>query len=301
MIVSKGNAQKLKKQVVVEENPRGEELSSALFNQFNDFHSKDVRVDKDIERLLIKQKVQEIEAPDAYSQIPKGYTVFSPSSVSKCPRELFYKAIKETKDDKTMYPFQRRWCRNGSAVHEYTQRDLLYMEKALEKPAFTVARDENGMPVWEANMKGHKLITHNGVTFALFGMMDGILEYQQDGTKVGFEFKTKSTTIAQVGNYKMKDAQEGHKLQTVAYSLLFGVDEFVIMYESVAKDNWTANQNAKSDIRTFYNKVTEADKLMLLDKLAEVEKHIQAGKIPEGDLSKCIFCPYKNTCSDFIL
>lgn len=150
-------------------------------------------------------------------------------------------------------------------------------------------------------MKGHRLITHNGVTFALFGMMDGILEYKQDGTRVGFEFKTKSTTIAQVGNYKMKDAQEGHKLQTVAYSLLFDVDEFIIMYESVAKDNWTANQNAKSDIRTFYNKVTEADKLMLLDKLAEVEKHIQAGKIPEGDLSKCIFCPYKNTCSDFIL
>lgn len=301
MLVSKGNAQKLKKLAVGELDPRGNELAGGLYNQFNEFHSKDVRTDKAIERVLIQEKINDIERPDAYSLIPKGLTVFSPSSVSKCPRELFYKAVKETKDEKTMYPYQRRWVRNGSAVHEYTQRDLLYMEKELKNPLFTVARNDEGMPMWEGNIKTHKIIEHNGERFAIFGMMDGILEYTPDNSKIGFEFKTKSTTIAQVGTYKMKDAQDGHKMQTVAYSILFGVDEFILMYESVAKDNWSANENARPDIRTFYNKVTEEDKIVLLDKLADVEKHIRAGKLPEGDLSKCIFCPYKNTCSDWVL
>lgn len=299
--VSKGNAKKLQKIAIGECSPRGHELAGALFHQFNEFHAKDVRQDNDIERLLLKQKELELELPDPYKAIPKGYTIFSPSSVSKCPRELFYKAVKQTKDEKAMYPYQRRWTRNGSAVHEYTQRDLLYMEKTLENPKFVVTRDENGLPNWESNMKKHVMIEHNGEKFALFGMMDGILEYTPDGSKVGFEFKTKSTTIAAVGTFKMKDAQEGHKQQTVAYSLLFGVDEFIIMYESVAKDNWTANAEARSDIRTFYNKVTAEDKRVLLDKLATVNKHIREGRLPEGDLSKCIFCPYKNTCTDFIL
>lgn len=301
MLVNKGNAQKLKKVTVGECDPRGNELTGALFHQFNDFHSRDVRTDKAIEVLLLKQKEQELTEVDPYQLIPKGLTVFSPSSVSKCPRELFYKAVKQTKDSRTMYPYQRRWTRNGSAVHEYTQRDLLYMEKELADAKFVVDRTADGMPRWESNIKTHKVIEHNGEKFALFGMMDGILQYKPDGSKIGFEFKTKSTTIATVGTYKMKDAQDGHKLQTVAYSILFDVDEFILMYESLAKDNWSANENAKSDIRTFYNKVTEEDKQQLLDKLAEVAKYVRLGRIPEGDLSKCIFCPYKTTCSDFLL
>ena len=300
MIASKGNAQKLKKQVVSTVSPRGAELAGALIAQFNEFHSKDVRDDKDIEKLLVRQRAEELDSVDAYSQIPKGLTIFSPSSVSKCPRELFYKALKQTKDSQTMYPYQRRWCRNGSAVHEYTQRDLLYMEK-MKSPSFVVERCENGLPNWEANMKTHKIIEHNGVKFAMFGMMDGVLNYTPDGSRIGFEFKTKSTTIATVGDYKMKDAQDSHKEQTVAYSLLFGMNEFVLMYESVAKDNWSANANARSDIRAFYNEVTEIDKLMLLDKLADVEKHVQSGVLPEGDVTKCIFCPYKKTCTDFAI
>lgn len=300
MEVSKGNAQRLKKLVVGELDPRGVELTGALFAQFNDFHSKEVRTDKDIELLLIKQKELELEAPDIYSMIPEGLTVFSPSSVSKCPRELFYKAVRHTKDLKIMYPYQRRWTRNGSAVHEYTQRDLLYMEKELVDPKFTVDRTADGLPRWEANIKNYKVIEHKGERFVMLGMMDGVLNYTPDKSKIGFEFKTKSTTIATVGTYKMKDAQDGHKLQTVAYSLLFGLDEFIIMYESVAKDSWTANENAKPDIRTFYNKVTDEDREYLLDKLAEVNRNIREGKLPDGDLSKCIFCPYKSSCSDFM-
>lgn len=301
MQVNKGNAQRLKKVAVGELDPRGNELTGALYNQFNEFHSKDTRTDKDIERLLLKQKQLELDVLDAYTLIPKGLTIFSPSSVSKCPRELFYKAVKATKDKTTMFPFQRRWVRNGSAVHEFTQRDLLYMEKALEKPLFTVARTKDGLPKWESNIKTHKVIEHNGEKFAMFGMMDGELVYTPDGSHIGFEFKTKSTTIAQVGTFKMKDAQDGHKLQTVAYSILFDLEEFILMYESVAKDNWSAHANAKTDIRTFYNKVTDEDRTMLLDKLADVQKHIREGRLPEGDLSKCLFCPYKTSCSDWVL
>ncbi|MGV2685489.1 hypothetical protein GNF82_13990 [Clostridium perfringens] len=301
MLVNKGNAQRLKKVAVEEIDPRGNEITGALYNQFNEFHSQDTRTNKDIERLLLKQKQLELDVPDAHTLIQKGLTIFSPSSVSECPRELFYKAVKATRDKTIMHPYQRRWVRNGLAVHEFTQRDLLYMEKTLENPLFTVARTEDGLPKWESNIKTHKVIEHNGEKFAMFGMMDGELVYTSYGSNIGFEFKTKSTTIAQVGTFKMKDAQDGHKLQTVAYAILFDLEEFILMYESVAKDNWSANANAKPDIRTFYNKVTEEDKTMLLDKLADVQKHIREGRLPEGDLSKRLFCPYKTSCSDWVL
>ena len=127
-------------------------------------------------------------------------------------------------------------------------------------------------------------------------MMDGILDYNPEGIKVGFEFKTKSTTIAAVGEYKMKDAQDGHKTQCVAYSLIFGLTEFILMYESLAKDNWTAGNEAKSDIRTFYLNVTEKDRTELLDKFAAVVADVKKDKLPKGDTDKCFFCEYKDIC-----
>jgi hypothetical protein len=335
-LVSKSNAKRLQKQVVGELDPRGNALAGSLYKQFNEFHAKDVRYDDyEIESLLMKQRETELvdvfnktrlnaihaeikelkqqeprdqEAIDklyeqrkelqkeVYIDIPRDMVVFSPSSASKCVRELFFRGMKERRDAQTMHPYQRRWVRNGSAVHEATQRDLLYMEKVLDKPAFVVERLENGLPAWENNIKDFKVFEHNGQKFVLLGMTDGILQYTPDGTRVGFEFKTKSTTIASVGGYKMKDAQEGHKTQTICYSLLFDVDEFLIMYESLAKDNWGKGEEARSDIRTFYNKVTPQQKKEMLDKFALVAKAVKDEKIPAGEYGKCLFCEYKSIC-----
>ncbi|MDK0636866.1 PD-(D/E)XK nuclease family protein [Clostridium perfringens] len=288
-------AERLKKRVIENDSERGQRLAGALYNQMNDLHSIDFFPDYEIEKLLLEQKEHDLDLIKNYQRLPEGLMVFSPSSASACRRGLVFKANKEKKDEVLRYPYQRRWTRNSSAVHEAVQRDLLYSEKILENPVYTVHRLESGLPAWEQNIKTCKVFEHNGVKFAINGMCDGILEYKPDGSKVLFEFKTKSTTIGCVGTYKLKGVQDEHRTQAIAYSLLFGVDEVVFMYESVAKDGWTKGAEAKVDFRTFYVKVTEEDRQQLLDKFSEVAKDFYEKKIPEKE-DKCFFCVYKEAC-----
>lgn len=278
------------------DSERSQRLAGALYNQMNDLHSKDFYDDYEIESLLLKQKEHDLQNIKNYERLPEGLIAFSPSSASSCGRGLFFKANREKKDEIQRYPYQRRWTRNSSAVHEAVQRDLLYSEKILDNPVFKVHRLESGLPAWEQNIKTAKVIEHNGVKFVMNGMCDGILEYQPDGSKVLFEFKTKSTTIGTVGTYKLKGVQEEHRIQAIAYSIMFGIDEAVFMYESVAKDGWTKGADAKVDFRTFYVKITEEDRIALLDRLSEIAKQYYEGKIPPKEQDKCFFCVYKTAC-----
>jgi hypothetical protein len=287
---------------VREKMGRGNELTTSLLLHFNKLHSIAERHDdKDIETLLLRQKEYEISLIGKKPDYPKDLPKFTPSSADKCDRELLFKTLKVEKDDIT-YPFQERWTRNSSAVHAAVQRDLLYAEKLLENPAFTVERvvsDNpllNGLPAWEKNIQTYKIIEHNGVKFVVYGMMDGILRYK-DGTRIGFEFKTKTNSISQLSPRQLKDAGESHKRQCVAYSILFGIDEFIILYESVAKDKWNANELAKEDLRAFYVKVTEEQRQKLLDKWARVAECYETGELIDGDNTKCLFCPFKTECA----
>lgn len=287
---------KLTKGVGVEAD-RGTQLVNDLKGQFNMLHSMDFYPDLEIEQLLLKQKELELEYIKDRFYVPKDHIQFSPSSVDKCKRELFYKANRMRKDEQAMCPYQRRWTRNSTAVHEAVQRDLLYMEKLIPNPAFTVERmtegKAKGLPAWEKNIQAYKLFEHNGQKFYLYGMMDGVLNYK-DGSRIGFEFKTKSTKQDTV--HKMKSGSPSHIKQTVAYSLLFGIDEYLLTYESVAKDEWRAGVTAFNDIKPIYVKVTEKQKLALLDKLAEVTEMYGNGELPDKETSKCFFCPYKVHC-----
>lgn len=295
-LFNRTGAERLKKRVIEQDSERGQRLAGALYNQMNDLHSVDFYSNYEIESLLLKQKEHDLDKMKNFERLPEGLISFSPSSASACGRGLVFKANKEEKDEVIRYPYQRRWTRNSSAVHEAVQRDLLYCEKVLKNPIFTVERLESGLPAWEQNIKTAKVIEHNGVKFVLNGMCDGILNYTPDGSRVLFEFKTKSTTIGTVGTYKLKGVQEEHRIQAVAYSILFGVDEVVFMYESVAKDGWTKGAEAKVDFRSFYVKITEEDRKNLLDRLSEIASDYYANKLPEKESEKCFFCVYKEAC-----
>lgn len=270
-------------------------LAKELHHQINNFHNMNVNIDKEIERLHAEYRLTGIDKVIELPQLDEFIPIFRPSGVSKCPRDLYYIVTKGEKDEQVLYPFQKRWTRNSSAVHDAVQKDFLYMEKYLENPAFVIHRNEQGYPAWEEHIKTFKVIEHKGEKFALSGMMDGILQYR-DGSLIGFEFKTKSNSVGQVGTYKLKDAMDSHKMQCIAYSLMFGLEEFIIMYEAIAKDQWSAGENAKLDLRTFYYRPTKQEKLDLLDKLAYVSKSIKANDIPEKDTTKCLFCEYKTLC-----
>lgn len=296
-LFSREGAERLKKRVIEGDSERGQRLAGGLLYQINAIHSIDYFPDYEIEKLLLEQQQMELNEVGKRFTVPEDLIYFSPSGASKCGRELFFKANKEAKDEVLRYPYQRRWTRNASAVHQYFQRDLLYCEKLLGSDrVFDVKRMDNGLPCWENNIKTWKKISHNGVDFYLYGMCDGLLTYLPDGSTVGLEFKTKSTTLGAVGTFKLKEPAFEHKQQAIAYSILFGVDEFIFVYESLAKDGWTKGADAKPDIRTFYFKVEEEDRQNLLDRLSNIAKQYYADTLPVKEEGKCLFCPYKAVC-----
>jgi CRISPR/Cas system-associated exonuclease Cas4 (RecB family) len=274
-------------------NKRGDELTHAILMQFEQINAIDYFPIRSVQELLIKQA--QFELNRGRLGYPREFYRFSPSSSDKCEREMFYKNAKAPMDEQTMYPFQRRWTRNSTAVHEATQRQILESEVLLKDPAFKVQRLDSGLPAWEKNLEDWKLVTHNGVQFVVTGMMDGILEYK-DGSSIGFEFKTKSNSVADIK--RLKEPAPSHRQQCVAYSVLFGINEFVIVYESVAKDKWSTGPEARDDMKAFYVKVTQADRNRLLDKWARVVENLQDGEVSAPDYSKCTFCPFKTHCGE---
>lgn len=300
-VFSKNSAMKFRDQVLgTDKDTVGAKMAQHLADHFNSFNGlQHRRNDEEIENILLRQMEHDIELISTKPTYPTDIPKFNPSGASKCNLELFQIAlgVDQVHDDK--FPYHDRWTRNATAVHEATQRDLLYAQKYLPNPKFTVEMvEELDLPAWEQNILKWQVFEHKGQKFVINGMMDGILKYVPENKRIGFEFKTKSTTIGQVGHYKMKDIQEAHKMQAVAYSLLFGLDEFVFMYESLAKDGWTKGAEAKPDIRTFYIHVTEEMRQELLDKFAYVSMCIEQGIEPAEELDKCFFCGFKYICHE---
>lgn len=271
-------------------------LSSQLYHQFNDFHGMAVRTDNEVEIEFYKNVLQNLEHPVERTFVPKGAYIFMPSSASKCKRELFLHLTGNRKNaDNDRMPYHVRWTRNSTAVHEVTQKDFLYMKKYLPDAPFEIHMVDN-VPMWEENLKTTTLVEHKGKMFALVGQMDGILRYKPENKLVGFEFKTKTNSVAQVGTYKMKGITESHKLQAVCYKIMFGLDEFLFLYEAVAKDQWNKGKEAKIDIRVFHVEVTDEMVLEMKDKFIDVITAIEQAAAPAKEIDKCLLCDYKTIC-----
>ena len=310
-LVNRKAAQAVKQEALVSYTGR---IASAFYCMMNNFHSLDVYDDYMIEKLLLRQQELDVEGIKNREPRRADIVTFNPSSAGKCPRELYFKNNGTEDNGLNLYPYNKRWSSNGTAVHSRIQRDLLYAEKYMEDNPFKVAQayDVLGacckyercmLPAWENNIFTTREFEHNGIKFAIRGMADGFLWY---GEKlVNLEIKTKSTTVAAVGTYKMKETMEHHVMQCVCYSLLFHedpyedrVDTSILFYESLAKDNWSKGADARPDIRAFQVNVTKEMRVELLDKFAMVVDCINRGVPPYADTSKCLFCPFKEACGE---
>lgn len=277
---------------------RGSEvkLSDILVRQFDSLHKLNLFDDEEIEMFYLQNKINCLRNNNYGYNTATNFRV-SPSSADNCLRELYYKAVKAKKDkEQEHYPYQKRWTRNSTAVHEAVQKDILYFEKYLKEPRLTIAYNDKGMPMWEENIKKNITLEYKGEFIDVTGMMDGILQDNETGELIGFEFKTKSNSVAQVGDYKLREPSEHHRIQCVLYSIMFNLDTFILMYESVVKDYWNSGADAKPDIKAFTIKVTEEDRQMLMEKYYKASLALKSGSIPDKDVNKCLFCNYKEAC-----
>ncbi len=226
---------------------------------------------------------------------------FSPSSVNSCPRELYEKVRKSKKDKQYRQPHQGRWTRIGTAWGDVLQRDLLFIDKHWENevgtsPPFRPVRTDEGFPMWEDFAKVQKFVEHRGHSFSLFGTCDGIIEHA-DGTRMGLEIKSKQTTSARTSDYSMREPEESHVKQCVAYSIMYGVDKFLIVYGNLSKKKWmmTPEEYEKApDLRVFEIHISQSMKDGLLGYLSRIMDKVEASDPPPLDLTKWTFNDYKS-------
>lgn len=248
-----------------------------------------------------------------YSNPPKVWPerpYFSPSSLSGCPRELYIKAKHGNKaqDNERDKPWRGRQRKLGTLGGDLIQRELLDIEQNYERltgnvPRFKFERNEDGTPVFEDFSGMNKRVTHNGETFYLYGFSDGIMTYITDDgeqIRVGLEVKSKQNTPARTSLYSMNSPDEPHAIQVVAYSEMYDVDYYVILYVNYAKQGWnmTDEQYAKTpDIRAFCRKITDEDKAKVFDKAALVTKAVRENNPPKMDVSNYTFNNFKQACA----
>jgi CRISPR/Cas system-associated exonuclease Cas4 (RecB family) len=277
--------------------PKERTIADELVEQFDQFHSLNMRNDYDLDESLLRDEIGQLRDNNLDGVWDNSLITFSPSSADKCERDLYFKMVEGYQEDGTVFhPYQKRWVRNGSAVHRAIQSDLAYMREYMPDAPYRIHLTPKNKYAWERNTRKVKVFNHNGQTFQIYGMMDGLLEYTPTGELIGFDAKTKSTTIAAVGDFKLKSPQEANVQQMVGYSLLFGINRFIIFYESLAKDGWLKGSEARNDTKAFLVEITDKMRNDLLDKLSEMTKNIKAKEMPDGDFNKCIFCTFKSEC-----
>jgi CRISPR/Cas system-associated exonuclease Cas4 (RecB family) len=216
---------------------------------------------------------------------------------------LYVKAKRAKKDSFPKPPYQGRWQEIGTAIGDVIQRTVLAMERKLPGCRFRFERNEDGTPVFEDFAKKNHEINHNGQRFYLYGTCDGIMQYiNEDGEviRVGLEVKSKQSTPAKTSLYSFKEAEEGHRKQCVAYSIMYNVDYYIILYVNTAKKAWVMSEEdyeATPDIRAFGFEITNEDRKELLDNFAEITRCINNDTPPALDLSRWTFNGFKTACA----
>lgn len=241
-----------------------------------------------------------------------GIVTFGASGTDKCDLEVFFRNQKVKPQKSDDLPFRGRQRRQGSAIIEYVQLDLVHMQKRLgDKAKFTVATMESGEYAFEDAAEQRVVFEYDGVRFAITAKPDGFLTYQPDSSRLLFEYKTKASGIrAMNSKLDYKGAQADHLRQVTAESLVFGVREGILLYESTQKPAWFSDEHnagvtkgAKTwrdgapipDVRSFYFYITDEMQDALLRDLARKARRVYEGAKPDVTVEmtdKCGFCAF---------
>lgn len=231
---------------------------------------------------------------------------FAPSSAGASDRELYERAVKSKKDPAEQTPpHQRRWTSQGTAIGDWLQRDLLLSERHFEKftgvaPDFVVERTTDGYPAFEDFVFTQAIGDHDGQAFSLVGTTDGILRHTTpdgDEIRVGLEIKTKQTTNAKTNSRGMQGPEDKHVRQCVVYSIMYGIDYFVLAYVNLSKKSWNMTPEdvaAYPDFRTFGIYITEEMREAELSRFARIVALAKAKDAPAVDLDNWTFNSYKH-------
>lgn len=285
---------------------RGEQLTTDFLTMINNFHSNKQPYDLDLESYIHRIKYEAILNPPSQGKKQRGVNYFHPSSASSCLRELYHMAKGNKRDEDTIQPHQKRWQKLGGMFGDLIQHDLLAIHKHYErmtgngpdfKPVYTEMETKVGdiikVPMWEEFAKTYGV--YSGVPIG--GQPDGILQYK-DGARIGIEIKSKQTSSARTSQFSMRGPEPDHIKQVVAYSILYEVNEFLLVYGNLSKKSWVMSDEDQAkypDLRCFYVYVSENDRQELLERFKSVMEMVKRGTPPKLDITKWTFNNFKRS------
>lgn len=284
-----------------------QELAQDFTDYINEWHSYQQPYDDKMDAEIYEQfaAILRKQSTWGYFDWSKKRPHFGPSSAGRSERELYERVRKAKRDTRPPAPHQRRWTALGESIGGMMQRELLLAErhypKFTGKPArYRFARTPEGAPLYEHFTKKMHEVSHDGEEFAIFGLGDGILEHitaEGEIIRIGLEIKSRQTSYAETGNFRMKDVNPDHYLQTVCYSEMYGLDYFLTVYVNSSKKAWnmTDEERVKSpDFRVFGYAIDDNDRNEVKTKFARIVKMAREGNAPKVDLDSWRFNDYKS-------
>lgn len=227
---------------------------------------------------------------NAYKPTPGS---FSPSSISKCSRELYYRYVGAERDPDLRTPEQAgplfSILENGNDRHERIQAVISKMQENgidvrwVDVGEFVNQFKPDGTSVLKKQGFETKLV--NSVLELRF-LCDGVIIYK--GEYFIVEIKTMHTK-------KWYDSKQSntpypdHIDQAATYSLALGINKVMFLYE---------DRNMMG-LLPIIHVVTEEERQKIVNKIFNVKNYVELGCVPPktNNCSKCTYCEYKRQCA----
>lgn len=230
----------------------------------------------------LERSIEMTEAKNAY----KPSKTYKPSSM-KCIRNMYYQRVGADTDNGDITAAFVGICESGTDRHERIQNAIKEMKnngidcEYVNVADFVKQRNLNYLEITGQSGNETKLF-HKDLKMSF--MCDGILNYK--GKYFIFEYKTESGFKWQNRN----SVADEHYNQGIAYSIAFGIDDVIFVYEN--RDNCAK--------KAFIFTPTESEKYKLISTINKCEKCVENLTVPEKpkDISSkiCQYCNYRNLC-----
>lgn len=217
----------------------------------------------------------------------KPSQTYKPSGMN-CVRQMVYQILGvEPSPYNSTYQLEGI-CESGTDRHVRIQEAIENIKNVLNVDCEYINVADF---VKQRNLEDLEIVGQSGMETKLFHkklnmsfMCDGIIKYK---TKYFiFEFKTEMSTKF----YRRNDVDESHYNQATAYSLAFGIDNVLFVYEN--RDTL--------DKKAYIRNVTKEMKEELVGKIEYCDSYVKKLKAPpkpQDVLKKtCSYCPYKEKC-----
>ena len=244
-----------------------------------------------VEQSFLNDLRRSIEIEDQNNKTP-GSKTYKPSGMN-CIRQSFYVITGAEPDDAESSSMIIGICESGSDRHERIQEAVLHMrDNGIDCEYINVASFVRQRGLDYLDIVKEPTLEKGGFETKLYHkklnmsfLCDGIIRYK--GHYYILEIKTENSN-----KFFMRGGVDpSHYHQATAYSIAFGLNQVLFLYE--CRDN--------CDKKAFMLEVTDEMKEELISYIEECDSYIKKLKVPPKpeNVSKkaCSYCNYRERCN----